>query len=221
MKIRRVDFALLKPGRAQDHIALFHEVGAHLHRLGVGKVVLSRESVAGIGQPRVYAFVDWESPEAYGEFFDTALADSAFQSTWQKLFADDAPSTFLGTALLSELVTYGTEPANHPGTAAIVRRWKRAHGATEALLNLWEGVAPHVKEHGGYSGIWNLMVAGEATGDLVTGVAFPNMTELGKWLEFIATDDVALRLIAPFQSADPPAEHIEASIDIVMASSSP
>ena len=219
MTIRRVDSSLIKPGRNQDHVALFHEVSSHIHRLGAGKVVLNRESVAGIGQPMVYCFVDFESMDAYGEFMDAALSDEAMVASWQQLFADDAPSTFLGTALLTELVTYGPEPEGHPGTAAIVRRWKGTPGAIDAILDAWEKFAPHVQQHGGFSGVWRLFVAGEATGDLITGVVFPNMAGLGKWQTFVSTNEEAIRIAAPFLSADPPAMHIEASIDIVMASS--
>jgi hypothetical protein len=219
MTIRRADFSLIKPGRMQDHVALFHEVCSNTHRLGAGKVVLNRESVAGIGQPMVYSFVDFDSMDAYGEFMDAALGDDALQASWQKLFAEDSPSTFLGTSLLTELVTYGPEPEGQPGTAAIVRRWNGTPEATDAILGVWEKFAPHVQQHGGFNGVWRLYVSGDATGDLITGVAFPNMAALGKWQTFVSTNDEAIKLTGPFLSADPPARHINASIDIVVASS--
>jgi heme-degrading monooxygenase HmoA len=222
MTIRRTDFAEIKPGRRQDYIAAFHDFCSHLHRHGIDKVILNRESIAGIGQPLVYAFTDWESMEAYGEFMDAGLRDEALQASYQQFFSADAPCTFMGSALLTELVTYGQPPGGHPGTAASVRRWREAPGATETNLKAWEQLSSHVQKLGGFSGMWRLLISGEMTGDLVTGVAFPDSASLGKWMTLAATDPEIIKITAPYASRSPdaPAQQVHASIDIVLASSS-
>lgn len=217
MTIRRADFWHVKAGRNKDFIEQFKEFKNAVSDQEAENMTLVRVSAGGQGPDLYYAFADASSMEAYGAFMDSVRGDNKIHELWAGFFAPDSAATYFGTSIMTRIAEHGAAAPQAVGRVALVRMWNLKPGYESVARATQAALAKHYEPLGGRGETWRHLAAGPMTGNVVTSLAFPNMTALGKWIDMAATSAEIREIVAPFESGDPPAHLISAGIATVVA----
>jgi hypothetical protein len=217
MTIRRADFWHVKAGRNKDFIEQFKEFKSAVSAQEPENMTLVRVSAGGQGPELYYGFADANSMEAYGAFMDSVRGDNKIQELWAGFFAPDSAATYFGTSIMTRIAEHGAAAPRAVGSVGLLRVGNVKPGYDPVARATQAALAKHYEPLGGHSEAWRLIAAGPMSGNVVTSLAFPSMTALGKWMDKEPTISDVREALAPWISGDPPAQMLTASIATVVA----
>ncbi len=213
MTVRRIDSAHVKPGRHQEYFQLVSAFADAIEPLGVSPITVVRSSSGGPSTGMYSAFADWESMEAYGDFMDAAVANEAVQQSFGAFYAADSPVTMGASSLVIQLATFGAdEPTGQPGVAAIVRTWAPPRGKQSVIVEAFSNVADLYSHTNAHFTIGEIFGGGPATGHVMSAVVFPNLRELGAYVDDMRNNPRIAEMIQENASSDAPVEMLSSSI---------
>jgi hypothetical protein len=213
MTVRRIDSAQIKPGRNEDYFKLVREFADAMEPHGVSPVTVVRSSTGGANTGSYYAFADWESMEAYGVFMDNAVNDEAVMQTFGQFFAEDSPAVMGASNLLVLLASFGAdEPVGRPGIAAIVRTWAPPPGKQSAIVDAFQQVAELYSHTNAHFAVGEIYAGGPATGNVMSAVVFPNMRELGAYVDDMRANPRIAEMIQENANSDAPVQMLSSGI---------
>jgi hypothetical protein len=218
MTVLRVDAWQLKPLREQEMINLVTDLRAQIAHFG-GRNVHLIALGHGADQAREYVTtVEWESAAAYGrEFVDRADQDTEWMALVERALSDDAPASYLGSQLTTELALNGPRQELAAGMVAITRGWQVTPGQLPAFLQLARDVSPAVERLGGSTIIYQNTAGGMNPVQVYSVGLFPTMEACGTYLDAIGTDQHLQQLWVQAMGPAAPASLVFTRIDFVVA----
>lgn len=213
MTVRRVDAWQVKPGQDEAFKGEIRAFVKAIETHNAGPVTLVRESSGGPTTGAYYAFADWDSMESYGAFIDAATQDEAVGKAYGALFAEDSPAIPLGSVQQAKLASFGApEPINQPGAAGIVRIFAIQPFGHASLVETIETMADLYSHTNGHFMVWDFVAAGDGGPRALSAVVFPNMAELGAYLDDTRKNPKVAETVKKFMASAPAPRPLSSSI---------
>lgn len=213
MTTRRVDAWQVKPGQEEAFKKKIRAFVETIKSHGVDPVTLLRVSSGGPEAGVYYAFADWDSVEEYGKFIDEATQDQQVNNAYGALFANDSPAISLGSVQHAKLASFGVdEPLNQPGVAAIVRTFAIQPFGHADLVKTVEAMAGMYSNSNAHFTVWEFIAAGEGGPRALTAAVFPNMAELGAYIDDTRKNPKVAETVKRFLASTPAPQPLGTSI---------
>ncbi|MEZ4569772.1 MAG: hypothetical protein R2849_05475 [Thermomicrobiales bacterium] len=99
-----------------------------------------------------------------------------------------------------------------PGVAAIVRVWSTPPGKQSVVVDAIKNVAGLYSHTNAHFGIGEIYAGGPDSGNVMTAIVFPNMRELGAYVDDMRQNDEIAEMIQQNVASDAPIQVLRASI---------
>ena len=193
--------AQVKPGRAEEALALCRQAAKVVERLGGHNVRLLRGQ-SGETYGALVMSTEYDSEEAWGAGYDALMSDDELISLMSRAESADAP-------YLTQVVSSATEiplgkKAAKRGNVMTVTISRPNPGRFEDAIALGTKASRLFAKSGGSSRLFSMGYAGTQTGTLVMTTEFKNMAALGKAGDDFMTDPKGQDVFALVTGTDSP-----------------
>ncbi|MEZ4521359.1 MAG: hypothetical protein R3A46_06930 [Thermomicrobiales bacterium] len=203
MKVTIIPQYRLKPGGLEAARKLFAEGKDLILKHGASNVRIRRWVIGGDIAGIYQASIDFDSMEAFGDYWSSTAGDPDFGDFLSRLRASDSPLEPIGTLQASHIAHYGAEET---GDVALVRLWKVEPGRLEEFLGLVQEVIAASNEPGMSVLVQRITVGGNLSGQIVTIGFVESMSKLGAYMDRLENDAELQRLQAQVFGPGGPAQ---------------